>query len=807
MIFRLEYCNKDGLQARLDITTPGEDLIVEIEGAGDPFRLTYKPDKQDKSFHFLTTSAEINIYETPLFNIDTLKTSNETQIRVDYYIDGQKNWTGFVIPDFFSREIGGAGVVSMVASDRISTLKGVTLSDLPAVISIRDLAVQCLAKTGLDLPLKTMADFESYQFGFNEYFRSYITSQRLYDTRGRSISCYDILHSILVASGSKLVQKDAEWHIINKLQHEAGVGRVFSTENTSKPYVESVHYFSEFRKGAIRTIVPVAGSVGIYHEYGGSKIHPDNYDFHQELSGWNRVGGFNASINNREILGYFQTYNLRYGDETDKNYLVNNNNYNTSVYIEAAADIPYSEGYIDIEVEINTTGPGSPWMTNDAIFRYSVIAERGGQTLFLNASGGFSSSAHVFSRPYPASTGSPGDIRAVTINEKVNGTIGIGDDEWVVKVRIYGTNPGVTRVSTVNYCTIKFNVNTDTPKGAIYKREQGSDFTRVHDIDTVIFGDYLTGGLNGYFYAYPSDDTSSIDNIYSGISTLWTTPYFPTETDSLPLLQHVVRQKARMFSVAHDMVSGEIDMEVFDPLSIFVDCNGKRYVVVSAEFDFLRGIARVDLEEIAYENLMARDFIYSYFGEGESGISSVGGISSGTGGGGTGGGMTSEQLEILNNLASWWKLDEENDAIYSEKSIYSLKGISALGYGDGGGSGGGDFDRLDAWADYDSTKSGWVLSAFLGKDLDTRVGTNSSAISDLNQRVEAIEGVDSDKNFVYTQGAPSDTWTINHTLNKYPSITIIDSGGTEVIGNIKYIDTSTVEVTFASGFSGKAILN
>src|SRR5690554_5748242 len=123
MIFRLEYCNKDGLQARLDITTPGEDLIVEIEGTGDPFRLTYKSDKQDKSFHFQTTSAEINIYETPLFNIDTLKTSNETQIKVDYYIDGQKNWTGFVIPDFFSREIGGAGVVSMVASDRISTLK------------------------------------------------------------------------------------------------------------------------------------------------------------------------------------------------------------------------------------------------------------------------------------------------------------------------------------------------------------------------------------------------------------------------------------------------------------------------------------------------------------------------------------------------------------------------------------------------------------------------------------------------------------------------------------------------------------
>lgn len=64
-----------------------------------------------------------------------------------------------------------------------------------------------------------------------------------------------------------------------------------------------------------------------------------------------------------------------------------------------------------------------------------------------------------------------------------------------------------------------------------------------------------------------------------------------------------------------------------------------------------------------------------------------------------------------------------------------------------------------------------------------------------------------DKNYIHTQSAPSDNWTIIHTLNKYPSVTIIDSGGTEVIGDIKYIDTSTVLVTFASGFSGKAILN
>jgi len=87
---------------------------------------------------------------------------------------------------------------------------------------------------------------------------------------------------------------------------------------------------------------------------------------------------------------------------------------------------------------------------------------------------------------------------------------------------------------------------------------------------------------------------------------------------------------------------------------------------------------------------------------------------------------------MLTNLASWWKLDEENDAIYSEKNVYSLKGISALGLGSEGGGGGSDYDRLDRWVDYDSSKSGWVLSALLGYDLHTRVNDLEASAGDSN---------------------------------------------------------------------------
>jgi hypothetical protein len=61
--------------------------------------------------------------------------------------------------------------------------------------------------------------------------------------------------------------------------------------------------------------------------------------------------------------------------------------------------------------------------------------------------------------------------------------------------------------------------------------------------------------------------------------------------------------------------------------------------------------------------------------------------------------------------------------------------------------------------------------------------------------------------YIYNQGVPATLWTINHSLNKYPSVTVVDSANTEVVGDIQYTNTNTLTVTFSSAFSGKAYLN
>lgn len=61
--------------------------------------------------------------------------------------------------------------------------------------------------------------------------------------------------------------------------------------------------------------------------------------------------------------------------------------------------------------------------------------------------------------------------------------------------------------------------------------------------------------------------------------------------------------------------------------------------------------------------------------------------------------------------------------------------------------------------------------------------------------------------YIHTQMVAATIWTVEHNLGKYPSVTVVDSGNTVVVGEVRYIDTITVVLTFTSSFSGKAYLN
>lgn len=91
----------------------------------------------------------------------------------------------------------------------------------------------------------------------------------------------------------------------------------------------------------------------------------------------------------------------------------------------------------------------------------------------------------------------------------------------------------------------------------------------------------------------------------------------------------------------------------------------------------------------------------------------------------------------------------------------------------------------------------------------TNIGGNGNAVIDKHYDFAAFtisSGLE-DKNFVFTQGVPSTTWTIQHNLNKFPSVTSVNNNDVQMFGEVTYIDENNLIINFSAGFSGKAYMN
>lgn len=61
--------------------------------------------------------------------------------------------------------------------------------------------------------------------------------------------------------------------------------------------------------------------------------------------------------------------------------------------------------------------------------------------------------------------------------------------------------------------------------------------------------------------------------------------------------------------------------------------------------------------------------------------------------------------------------------------------------------------------------------------------------------------------YVYDQIVSSEVWTIVHNLGYFPSVNVVDTANTVVLGSIEYVDVNTVRVRFSAPFSGTAYLS
>lgn len=53
----------------------------------------------------------------------------------------------------------------------------------------------------------------------------------------------------------------------------------------------------------------------------------------------------------------------------------------------------------------------------------------------------------------------------------------------------------------------------------------------------------------------------------------------------------------------------------------------------------------------------------------------------------------------------------------------------------------------------------------------------------------------------------NNSWTVNHNLGKYPSVTVISKSGVEIFGELSFTDVNTIQLDFSEAVEGNAYLN
>lgn len=61
--------------------------------------------------------------------------------------------------------------------------------------------------------------------------------------------------------------------------------------------------------------------------------------------------------------------------------------------------------------------------------------------------------------------------------------------------------------------------------------------------------------------------------------------------------------------------------------------------------------------------------------------------------------------------------------------------------------------------------------------------------------------------YEHEQVVPQSVWSVGHGLGGFPNVTVVDSTGRVVIGDVEYIDDNSLQLIFSAAFSGKAYVS
>lgn len=648
--FEITY-KSEGVNKRIDVEIEDYNYpFSQIEGTEDIFTLSYLSENQSKEQSILTTEAEINIFEDERFNIDELATSNETEIKIKYYVDNVLTWQGFVIPDFFQTDIRTKRVVRLIAIDRISTLRSVYFNLRKDTITPLELIVDSLKLTGLELDIRLFPVSDS---DIAEGLQTdLLQTERLQDK-----SFYDALLSVLIAYDYRLVLFENAWNLTPKSSNFMSYMPVpfpditFDDNLPELPrWIDRLTDIGLVDLSGQREIKPTASEVSVLLEYGGSARQPKNAEFDDwtmtgdevTFNGWVSYyfDGKGAKVNTKNILDYRLegassdkivahydsdsiNSSLWWNDLTLNRFETDNGNgYNRNKDVEtnSANLIPFTQYNkpTKIKLKVNYTMPQlygfallfdvfvkcTDKNTNDIIYyifyrngQYARVTSLGTLQKPIYFTNNSDDLAQVGQNRFVAAQFEDFEDIEIPLKDELNSAthdLEMGVRFFGLASYSYATHKYVDVF--LNSVVIEFEDENISGDGILFKIKQGSGkFSKVMETEDVLFSDKINRGVNGYFYNYPDDDTSIV------------------VTDFPNRIMKTLRNKAFRQSKAREVLSISGNFAV-NPLSIYRCVGGKEYIMIGGKSK--RNRASVILEEINNNpSILITEFIYTEFNE------------------------------------------------------------------------------------------------------------------------------------------------------------------------------------------------
>lgn len=710
------------------------------------------------------------IQNDDLFDIYT---TNGRKYKVELYLQNSIYWTGYIVPEIYGADwVDAPYQVFATATDGIGFLKNETYQGTGR-INLLAIINNCLLSTGLTLGYEIINSIRPY--GANEYdtLYNYVTvDDRSFDGKSK----YDVLSEMMISTRAKLSQRKGRWHIQGVVDDDALSIFYSSALNLQYPSTNNPANIGSKSSENIypigqlgMTVIPAKKSFNITFERRKASSLFQNADCLSDVS-WNKgmyaIGPRNFEVND---LIFKQKY-----------YILKDSSPGWHIDLFQVQRVQKTN--LQFEIKIKHKFVASARVGSDTFFELygslpidnEKIISKLGLMITLNNGDNGETPLWLSNTGWKDYGSIPPVMDVITVegtSEQVdylpNGTYQLDKSNFDETSIIFSSIPYTGDV-TFNVCNLSENNMTNDmgtifkfvhlAVGGIYVRPVIDDgyssevvtcdeASQKADDVTVVLGDPLN-----------IDDELLINYnqlLWNGYKTnfVYGMDASPTQRSYFEtILFRYAKQVGRVRRQFSGVIGGSdiiknIYKEVYTNCKLILES----YTYALADDEVNAVLLEVQNSDV---EVTVGDITISESGDSSSSSSSSSGsgstiqlshgsllgrdrddqhpLSSITG--------LVDALAAKLDITTFSDLFEKVNIGTTESPIYVIRAkynfcsigwISARGYNsESGGGGGSSYSRLDAWADYDASKSGWVLSAGLGYDLNTRVASleNGSAL-------------------------------------------------------------------------------